>query len=98
MADEQPIQNVPDDDSKKDTVRINLPPGLTGRGATPSPSAVPPPPPKPKAPGRRIQRATAEAGGEPVEIVVILPPNLPQAIERGRRPSLPRFAQRDHRL
>jgi hypothetical protein len=27
MADEQPIPTVPDDDSKKDTVRINLPPG-----------------------------------------------------------------------
>ncbi|MCG3148906.1 MAG: hypothetical protein PCFJNLEI_02356 [Verrucomicrobiae bacterium] len=27
MADEKSIQNVPDDDSKKDTVRINLPQG-----------------------------------------------------------------------
>ena len=50
MAD-NPDQIHRAEESKKDTVRINLPPGLTGRGATPSPSAVPPPPPKPKAPG-----------------------------------------------
>jgi hypothetical protein len=35
MADEQePI--TPDEESKKDTVRINLPPGLTGRPASPA--------------------------------------------------------------
>jgi len=39
------------EESKKDTVRINLPPGLTARGAPPPPTAVPPPPPKPRAPG-----------------------------------------------
>ncbi|MGA2139552.1 MAG: hypothetical protein ABSH14_11875 [Verrucomicrobiia bacterium] len=50
MAD-NPDQIQRAEESKKDTVRINLPPGLTGRGAPPSPSAVPPPPPKPKAPG-----------------------------------------------
>lgn len=51
MADEIPEQR-PAEELKKDTVRINLPPGLTGRSATPSitpptpaPSNRPPPPP-----------------------------------------------------
>lgn len=40
MADEKPIQNVPDDESKKDTVRINLPQSVTSRpaGAAPTPT------------------------------------------------------------
>jgi len=37
MADERPPQAAPEDESKKDTVRINLPPGLMGRSATPAP-------------------------------------------------------------
>ena len=53
MAD-NPDQIQRAEESKKDTVRINLPPGLTGRGAPPSPSAVPPPPPKPKTPGPAV--------------------------------------------
>ena len=51
MADETPEQR-PAEELKKDTVRINLPPGLTGRSATPSithptpaPSNRPPGPP-----------------------------------------------------
>jgi len=32
MADEKPEQEKPAEEAKKDTVRINLPPGLTGRG------------------------------------------------------------------
>ena len=40
MADE--IQGRPAEESKKDTVRINLPPGLAGRG--PGPSGPMPPP------------------------------------------------------
>lgn len=36
MADERPIP-APEDESKKDTVRINLPPGLTARPAAPAP-------------------------------------------------------------
>jgi hypothetical protein len=40
MADE--IQGRPAEESKKDTVRINLPPGLAGRGAGPS-GPLPPP-------------------------------------------------------
>jgi hypothetical protein len=36
MADEKPEQIKPEEESKKDTVRINLPPGLAGRGAPPS--------------------------------------------------------------
>ena len=50
MADETPQR--PAEELKKDTVRINLPPGLTGRSATPSithptpaPSNRPPGPP-----------------------------------------------------
>jgi translation initiation factor IF-2 len=51
MADEIPEQNRPAEESKKDTVRINLPPGITGRG-TPGTGAPPPSPmAKPKAPG-----------------------------------------------
>lgn len=39
MADEQPIQNVPDEDSKKDTVRINLPQGGAAKPAgSPTPT------------------------------------------------------------
>lgn len=49
MADEHPEQKRPEEESKKDTVRINLPPGLTGRGG-PS-TGAPPPTAKPKAPG-----------------------------------------------
>ena len=34
MADEQPVQNVPLDDDKRDTVRINLPQGISGKPPT----------------------------------------------------------------
>lgn len=37
MADEKEQQPTPDEESKKDTVRINLPPGLTGRPAAAAP-------------------------------------------------------------
>jgi hypothetical protein len=50
MADEIPEQKRPEEESKKDTVRINLPPGLTGRG-TPGPGGAPSPMAKPKVPG-----------------------------------------------
>lgn len=50
MADEIPEQKRPEEESKKDTVRINLPPGLTGRGA-PGTGAPPSPMAKPKSPG-----------------------------------------------
>ena len=53
MADDNPEQDQRGEESKKDTVRINLPPGLTGRGAPPSLSAVPPPP-KAKPPGSPV--------------------------------------------
>jgi hypothetical protein len=42
MADQTPEQSRPAEESKKDTVRINLPPGLTGRGAAPGGPAPPP--------------------------------------------------------
>jgi hypothetical protein len=55
MADENLEQNRPAEESKKDTVRINLPPGLTGRGGSgagaPGAGAPPSPTAKPKAPG-----------------------------------------------
>ena len=50
MAD-NPDQIQRAEESKKDTVRINLPPGLTGRGAPAPPGVTSPPPPKPKTPG-----------------------------------------------
>lgn len=52
MADETPEQPKPtEEESKKDTVRINLPPGLTGRSSAPiSGGGAPPPPAKTKAP------------------------------------------------
>jgi hypothetical protein len=42
MADEQPPQERPAEEAKKDTVRINLPPGLTGRGTAQAGPAAPP--------------------------------------------------------
>ena len=42
MADETPEPSRPAEESKKDTVRINLPPGLTGRGTAPGGPAPPP--------------------------------------------------------
>ena len=50
MADEKPPQPSPDEESKKDTVRINLPPGLTGRSTTPTPAGAPPARPIPAGP------------------------------------------------
>lgn len=51
MAEEKPEQIKPEDESKKDTVRINLPPGLSGRGAVPAaPGPIPAAKPKPAAP------------------------------------------------
>jgi len=51
MADEIPEQNRPAEESKKDTVRINLPPGITGRGAPGTGAPPPSPMAKPKVPG-----------------------------------------------
>lgn len=50
MADEKPEQTNPEEESKKDTVRINLPPGLTGRSTTSGPTSAPPAKPKPVTP------------------------------------------------
>jgi len=47
MADENLDPNRPAEEAKKDTVRINLPPGITGRGGPPSGTPTPPPKPKP---------------------------------------------------
>ena len=67
MADEKPEQERPAEEAKKDTVRINLPPGLAGRGAGPiSPSAPPAPkaaPSKPAAsPEEEAKKETAVLG------------------------------------
>ena len=43
MADEKPPQSSPEEEAKKDTVRINLPPGLSGRPAPTGPPGSPPP-------------------------------------------------------
>lgn len=66
MADETPEQR-PAEELKKDTVRINLPPGLTGRGATPritpptpAPSNRPPGPPV--SPEEEAKKETAVMG------------------------------------
>jgi hypothetical protein len=48
MADEKPVPSASEEENKKDTVRINLPPGLTGRPTTPS--GAPTPAPRPVAP------------------------------------------------
>ncbi len=70
MADE--IQGRPAEESKKDTVRINLPPGLAGRGPAPSGPLPPPgskivPTPAPAAsPEEEAKKETAVLG-RPVE-------------------------------
>jgi len=70
MADEIPEQNKPQEESKKDTVRINLPPGLAGRGGAPSvtpPAGVPLRPTPPSAnPADEAKKETAVMG-RPVE-------------------------------
>ena len=50
MADENLERKPPQEESKKDTVRINLPPGLTGRGAPGTGAPPPSPTAKPQAP------------------------------------------------
>jgi len=63
MADENLDPNRPAEESKKDTVRINLPPGLTGRGGpgsgAPSPTAKPKPPGTPVVPEEEAKKETA---------------------------------------
>jgi hypothetical protein len=73
MADEIPEQKRPEEESKKDTVRINLPPGLTGRGAPgtgappPSPMAKPKVPGSPGSPEDEAKRETSVMG-RPAEV------------------------------
>lgn len=73
MADEIPEQKRPEEESKKDTVRINLPPGLTGRGAPgtgappPSPTAKPKVPGSPANPEEEAKKETAVMG-RPAEV------------------------------
>jgi hypothetical protein len=63
MADENLDPNRPAEESKKDTVRINLPPGLTGRGApgtgAPSPMAKPKPQGTPIVPEEEAKKETS---------------------------------------
>lgn len=71
MADETSDQRPPEE-MKKDTVRINLPPGLTGRSATPSispPASAPslrPPSGPPGSPEEEAKKETSVMG-RPVE-------------------------------
>ena len=52
MAGEKKTQQINlEDESKKDTVRINLPPGLTGKAAAPAPGGPPTVKLKPAGPG-----------------------------------------------
>jgi len=71
MADENPEQIRPEEESKKDTVRINLPPGLTGRGGPPAPAGAPPAarPKSPSAPVSPDEEAKKETAvmGRPAE-------------------------------
>jgi hypothetical protein len=60
MADEQPEQVG--DESKKDTVRINLPPGLIGRGAPTPPSTKTKPITPVPAPEDEAKKETAVMG------------------------------------
>ena len=65
MPDEKPPIPAPEDESKKDTVRINLPPGLMGRSATPAgppPAAKLKPTPPPGTPEDESKKETAVMG------------------------------------
>jgi hypothetical protein len=67
MADEKPPQASPEEEAKKDTVRINLPPGLSGRPAHTGPPGSPPPaklkpPTAPSSPEDEAKRETAVMG------------------------------------
>jgi hypothetical protein len=69
MADEKPLQETPGEESKKDTVRINLPPGLTGRptGSSGAPTPVPRPVvPKPAGPPEDEAKKETAVMGTPV--------------------------------
>jgi len=69
MADEKPEQEKPAEEAKKDTVRINLPPGMAGRGPagpTPPPGAKIISPGAPASP-EEAKRETAVLG-RPVEV------------------------------
>src|SRR2546427_13309729 len=61
MADEKP-QSAPEEESKKDTVRINLPPGLTGRPSAPPPAAKPAATRPPAAPEDESKKETSVMG------------------------------------
>jgi hypothetical protein len=66
MADEKPELN-PSDESKKDTVRINLPPGLAGKAAAPATGMAPtvklrPSPAPAAAPEEEAKKETAVMG------------------------------------
>jgi hypothetical protein len=67
MADENPEQIRPEEDSKKDTVRINLPPGLTGRSSGPigAPAGKPAPPGTPIDESKRTTAIMGRSGEAP---------------------------------
>jgi hypothetical protein len=71
MVDEKPEQPRPEEESKKDTVRINLPPGLLSRGApaapTPAPPAAKPQPAAPPGPPEEEAKKETAVMGRPLE-------------------------------
>ena len=67
MTDEKQVPAAPEEETKKDTVRINLPAGLTGKAATPSPTAattmrITPPKPAAGSEGTEAKKETAVMG------------------------------------
>lgn len=66
MAEQKP-QMEPEDESKKDTVRINLPPGLTGRQAAPAPGGPQTVKLKPATAGEDDSKKETAVMGRPVE-------------------------------
>ncbi len=63
-------------------IKSRLAPAPSAAAPTPAKTAAPAaPPPKPS---KALKRAPAEAGGEALELSLILPPNLPEALARGR--------------
>jgi hypothetical protein len=68
MADEKKTQQINlEDESKKDTVRINLPPGLTGKTAAPAPGGPATVKLKPAASGEDEAKKETAVMGKPAE-------------------------------
>src|ERR1039457_1670519 len=84
MADETPQR--PAEELKKDTVRINLPPGLTGRSATPS-ITHPTPAPSNRPPGPPVSPEEEAKKETPVRARPAEPPKPKKAPPRVKVPA-----------